>query len=196
MLAFFRGAVTPKDWLFVAVIVAIIAVLGVAFYMLVYRAQEETMAELDNRLAAEERRLQTARHNAANIDQLRELSDYADQLSQQLEERLPDEQEFLTFLTTLEEIGNNHDLALKFDPGDPERDVDKITSPYTVTARGQFHMILRFINDLERYERYVRVDDIDIEYEEAGISRAEFVVNTFRFLEDTRRTQTVKAGTP
>lgn len=188
MIDFFRGTVTPKDWMFVAAVVALAAVLGVLYYLMVYNPQMETLAALQAELRGQEAQLATAEHNAANIAQLQELSRYADELSMQLENRLPNRREFETFLTTLEQTGNRHGLSMKFDPGARRRDQQKETWPYRVTATGEFHKILRLINDLERYERYVRVDDIDIEYREAGVTEAKFVVSTFRFLEEAPQT--------
>ena len=188
MIDFFKGTVTAKDWMFVAAVAGLAAVLGVLFYLFVHGPQQEAMVAMRADLQAREAELVTAEHNAANLAQLQELSRYADELSAQLEERLPNRREFETFLTTLEQTGNRHGLAMKFDPGARRRDQQKETWPYRVTVTGEFHKILRLINDLERYERYVRVDDIDMEYREAGVTEAKFLVSTFRFLEEAPQT--------
>ena len=185
MIEFFRGTVTIKDWIFVAAVLAIAAVLGVLFYFLLLTPQQERLAERQQVLQTKLQQLHTAEVNKQNIEGLRELARYADKLSAQLRHRLPDEQEFVGFMTKLEEISARHDLNLTFDPGNPRLDRAKglETWPYKVEASGDTHKILRFINDLEIYDRYVRVDDLDIEYQEAGVTEATFVVSTFRYIE-------------
>jgi Tfp pilus assembly protein PilO len=185
MIEFFRGTVTAKDWIFVAAVLAITAVLGVLFYFLLLTPQQAVLAEKQTELTGKKRQLQTAQANERNIGELRELAKYADRLAAQLATRLPNEQEFLGFMTKLEEISRRHDLNLTFEPGNSRSDSAKglQTWPYEVEAAGDTHKILRFINDLEIYDRYVRVDDLDIQYKEAGVTEATFVVSTFRFLE-------------
>ncbi|HNR29489.1 MAG TPA: type 4a pilus biogenesis protein PilO [Candidatus Hydrogenedentes bacterium] len=183
MLDFFKGTVTRRDWAFVAAVFVIIVVLAVLFVFLVYNRQQEELARIGGEIGRKSSELAEARRNAENIEALRALERYTDALSEQLRLRLPDEREFLSFLQTLESISADHDLTISFKPGNPKKDAFKETSPYTVTARGAFHKILRFVNDLECYDRYVRVDDIDIKYVAAGVSEAKFVVSTFRFLE-------------
>lgn len=183
MLEFFRGKVTPKDWAFVLVIVAVCALLVGLFVLVVQKKQQEKIGAVEVQVTQKAGELAEAKHNAANIDALRALEKYTARLSEQLRLRLPDEQEFADFLQTLENIGDHHELNLSFKSGKTRREQFKETQPYTVTATGDFHRIMRFVNDLECYERYVRVDDIDIKYIEAGASEAKFVVSTFRFLE-------------
>lgn len=188
MLDFFRGTVTRRDWAFVLGMLAVIALVIALFVFFVYKKQQEQMDVLQGEIQKKSAELAEAQRNAANIEELRALERYTEALSEQLRQRLPDEREFLSFLQTLESISADHDLAISFKPGNPKKDPFKETSPYTVTARGEFHKILRFINDLECYERYVRVDDIDIKYVEAGVSEAKFVVSTFRFIEPESET--------
>ncbi|MBP8129625.1 MAG: type 4a pilus biogenesis protein PilO [Candidatus Hydrogenedentes bacterium] len=188
MLDFFKGTVTRRDWFFVAGVFAVIIVLALLFVFFVYQKQQQQLESLQTDIKTKSAELAEAQRNAANIDELRALERYTGALSEQLRLRLPDEREFLSFLQTLESISEAHDLAISFKPGNPKKDAFKETSPYTVTARGEFHKILRFINDLECYERYVRVDDIDIKYVEAGVSEAKFVVSTFRFIEPESET--------
>ena len=56
--------------------------------------------------------------------------------------------------------------------------------PYKAITDGQFHQIVSFINMLERDERYLKISDLDIDEEIEGISKATFVLSTFRFLNE------------
>lgn len=183
MIEFFRGKVTPRDWAFVGAVVAIIVLLVAAFVFFVHKSEQAKLAVLQAEIDKQSKELQEAEFNARNIDELRALEKYTNALSDQLRQRLPDELEFIGFFQTLERIIAKHELTIKFVPGKVKKDPYKETAPYSVTARGDFHKIVRFINDLECYERYVRVDDLDIKYVEAGVTEAKFVVSTFRYVE-------------
>ena len=197
MIEFFKGKVTPRDWVFVGIVVGVIVLLVAAFVFFVYSREQESLTALRADIAKQSKELEEAEHNARNIEALRALEKYTTALSEQLRQRLPDEREFLSFLQTLERISATHELAVKFDPGRVKKDPYKETSPYTVTARGEFHKIVRFVNDLERYERYLRVDDLDIKYGEAGMTEAKFVVSTFRFIEpEPEATKTSERAKP
>lgn len=183
MIEFFRGKVTPRDWAFVGAVAGVIVLLAAAFVFFVYNSEQEKLALLRSEIDKQSKELTEAEFNAKNIDELRALEKYTNALSEQLKLRLPDELEFLGFFQTLESIIAKHELTITFVPGKVKKDPYKETAPYTVTAKGDFHKIVRFINDLECYERYVRVDDLDIKYVEAGVTEAKFVVSTFRFIE-------------
>jgi len=64
-------------------------------------------------------------------------------------------------------------------------DANKETIPYEIIARGDFHEIVQFINLLERDQRYLKVSNLDIGEEIAGISEATFQLSTFRFIQRT-----------
>jgi len=62
-------------------------------------------------------------------------------------------------------------------------DSSKEVIPYQVVAKGSFHQIVAFINLLEKDQRYLKISDLDIGPEKAGICEAKFVLSTFRFVE-------------
>ncbi len=76
------------------------------------------------------------------------------------------------------DVGLSHSLK----PEAPQRDETKETIPYSVDTFGNFHQTASFINRLERFERYLKISDLKIEEEDAGVSKASFTLSTFRFL--------------
>jgi Tfp pilus assembly protein PilO len=62
-------------------------------------------------------------------------------------------------------------------------DERKETIPYSVTARGNFHQIIQFINRLERFQRYLKVSDLNIGKEDEGVAQASFTLSTYRFIQ-------------
>ena len=67
------------------------------------------------------------------------------------------------------------------------------TIPYFVTAKGNFHQIVSFINKLERFQRYLKISDLKIGKEEDGVADATFTLSTFRFIQPTEP-ETAKAA--
>ena len=55
---------------------------------------------------------------------------------------------------------------------------------YKDISVGQFLQIVAFIYMIERYEMYLKISDLDVEEEVEGISKATFVLSTFRFLNE------------
>lgn len=183
MIEFFKGTVTPRDFAFVAVVISLAGVLCAAFYFAVYTGQQ---AELKTELAKLEtmkQDLKTARETEVNIVALRTEASKMQQLVDLFETRLPDEREIPMLVKRFEDLGTRAGLRVQLVQNQNIIENSKETIPYKVTAQGNFHQIVHFINLLERDERYLKVSDLDIGPEEAGISQATFTLSTFRFIQ-------------
>lgn len=183
MMDFLRGKVTAQDWIAVAVILGIAGALIAVFTMVINKSQlEELQAarqlENDNRV-----KLESAKQIAAEIDGLREEVERIEVLVRDFERRLPTSRELRILVGEIENMANESDLVITVNNEKSLRDARKETIPYSVTAYGSFHQIVTFINLLERYERYVKVSELHIEEEKDGISRADFTLSTFVFIE-------------
>lgn len=197
MIEFFKGTVTPKDILFVAVVLSIAGLLCVGFYFGLYTKQQAVLLEVNAEREVVQKDLREAREIAANIDALRDEATKMEQLVELFEKRLPDEREIPMLLRRFEGLGQRAGLRVQLSQMPTSADATKETIPYKVTAEGTFHQILHFINLLERDERYLKVSDLDIGEEKASASRATFTLSTFRFLQPSTRTaQATAAVTP
>ncbi len=185
MIEFFRGKVTPPDMIFAAVVLAIAAAIGAGYYLVVHARMLEEQATLQDSLDEAQGNLKRAREYQANIDALREEARKWEELVTTFEKRLPDEREIPQLLRKFEQLGYDSGLRVELSQSRSTTDTKKETIPYQVKAFGNFHQILEFINQLERYDRYLKISDIDIGEEEAGVSEASFVLSTFRFIKQT-----------
>ena len=183
MLDFFKGTVTPRDWLFVGVMLAISVLLFSGFYFLVYRQQDEKLAGLRTELDGKRAEFKVALKTQRNIADLRKESQKMQRLVELFEQRLPEEREIPNLLQNFERRGDDLGLRVGLVALPTTSDARKETIPYEVTALGPFHQIVSFINLLERDERYLKVSDLDIQEEEAGVSEATFILSTFRFIQ-------------
>jgi len=190
MIDFFRGKITPKDWAICGGIVAVTALLVGLFWVFVHTQQQEKIAATTKNLNEIKRELQSAREYAKNIDQLREEAQKWEKLIVSFEERLPEEREIPVLLQKFESMGDQVGLRVELSQLPTIQDDRKETIPYKVVARGSFHQISNFINLLERDKRYLKVSDLDIGEEEAGVAEATFTLSTFRFFQKSQSAST------
>ena len=183
MMDMFKGKVTMQDWLFVAAVAVVTVMLFVIFYFAVYTRQQGAIEARREQLSAVTKELDKAREISAEIDALREEAAEMNYLVEIFEKRLPDEREIPALLSRFERLGGEIGLRVQLVslPSSIRPRMEII--PYRITATGQFHQIVTFINMFERDERYLKVSDIDIGEERAGVSEATFVLSTFRFIQ-------------
>jgi len=183
MMDMFKGTVTARDWLNVGGIVAVTVILGVAFTFLVYNPQRDALQQVtadDNQVLAN---LNVARDTKRNIDGLRAEADKMQELVKQFEARLPESREIPTLLKQFEGFAGEIGLRVELSQMPRVTDERKETIPYSVTARGNLHQIIQFINRLERFQRYLKVSDLNIGKEEEGVAEATFTLSTYRFIQ-------------
>lgn len=183
MLDFFKGTVTPQDWAICGGIVAAAVAICAAFYFLWFNAQETKHAALLTELNEVSSQLREARQTERDIDALRAEKQEMQELVDQFEERLPEKREIPSLLRNFEDTGSQLGLRVQLSSLPPITDSNKETIPYRVIALGTFHQIVSFINLLERDQRYLKISDLDIKEEEAGISEATFTLSTYRFIQ-------------
>lgn len=188
MIDFLRGKITPKDWLINGGIVSVMAMLIGVFWVFVYQGQQDAIAQLNTQVVEVKKNLQAAREVEKNIEQLREEAKKWEQLVSSFEERLPEAREIPALLQKFESMGNQVGLRVELQQLPTISDERKETIPYKVTARGNFHQIANFINLLERDKRYLKISDLDVGEEDAGISETTFTLSTFRFFQKQSQT--------
>ncbi|HPV38867.1 MAG TPA: type 4a pilus biogenesis protein PilO, partial [Candidatus Hydrogenedentes bacterium] len=163
MIGFLKGTVTPKDWMFVGVILGLTALLCAVFYFLVYQPELQRLDQTRKELADAQTELANRKQLAANIDALRADTAQIRELVSDFEERLPSEREIATLLTQFEDIAGDVgglDVQMRAQIARPEG--AKLTIPYRIVVRGSFHDIAEFINRLERFKRYLKVSELQV----------------------------------
>lgn len=185
MLDLLQGKITKKDWIFVGGIIAVTVVLAALYFGLVYRYFEQKVEAERKQIADIQKELDEAKKISANITQLREDAAQMRKLVEGFRQRLPEEREIPTLLNRIEMLGAELGLRVQLStlPTKVDRKIEVI--PYKVTAIGQFHPIVTFINMLERDKRYFKLSDIDIGEEKEGVSTATFTLSTFRFIAES-----------
>jgi len=194
MIDFLKGKVTPQDWTINGVILAVTVLLCGVYWAFVHSAQQLEITQVQAKLEDIKKQLSQAREKKAHIDELRATAAKWDQLVKSFEERLPEEREIPVLLQKFESLGDKVGLSVNLSQLPTIQDQNKETIPYKVTAKGDFHKIANFINLLERDKRYLKIEDLDIGAEDAGVSTATFTLSTFRFLQSTKDASAATAG--
>jgi Tfp pilus assembly protein PilO len=185
MIDSMKGKVTARDWTYVAVILACTFLLFAVFYFVIYTNQVVAIASVNNQIRTVETDLATARQLSANIDELRDEVDKIQTLVSEFSERLPETREIPGLLQTFEDLAQGAGLQVELSPKDRLKDERKETYPYAVTVRGNFHQIVTFVNELERFKRYLKISDLDLQEQEFGVSEANFTLSTYKFIESS-----------
>ncbi len=181
MTDFLKGTITPQDWVFVAVVgVLTVVVIGAGYFFFIAPTSEELVAEIAT-TADLRSELEQALRREKQMEELEAEAARMQALVQQFEERLPSDREIPQLLGQFEALGNEIGLSVSLATLDIQEDARTETIPYSVTADGTFHDIARFINELERDKRYLKVSDIDIESTDMGTAQASFQLSTFVF---------------
>lgn len=192
MKDFLAGTVTPRDWFFTVGILGTAAVIFALFYVFVHQPQMERLTDIKEKDEILVKDLQQARKIAQSIDDLRDRMAKIEQLVSVFEERLPSQHELASLLVEFENMANDQGLDVELSSLTPSRDGRKETIPYRIIARGPFHQIMTFINQLERYRRYLKITDLHIEPVKGNYlnSEAEFTLNTYRFIKPEKKAET------
>ncbi|MEA3364989.1 MAG: type 4a pilus biogenesis protein PilO, partial [Candidatus Hydrogenedentes bacterium] len=136
MIDFLKGTVTPKDWMFVGVVLGLTVLLGAAFYFLLYQPELERLDKTTKELAQARQELQKAQRLAANIDNLRKETARIMELVSDFEERLPSQREIATLLTQFEDIAADvGGLDVEMRAQTPRLEGAKLAIPYRIVVR-------------------------------------------------------------
>jgi len=179
-----KGTVTPKDWAAVGVMLGITAAIVAVYVLFVHKGQMQAIETVRSQVNGVRNDLEEAKRMEKEIDDLREETRKINQLVEDFNKRLPLERDIPDLVRQFESMANDVGLSHSLKPETPIQDETKETIPYSVATFGNFHQTASFINRLERFERYLKISDLKIEEEDAGISKASFTLSTFRFLGD------------
>ena len=177
-----KGKVTPKDWMAVGAVLAVVAAMLALYIFFVHSNQRTKLDLLTTEIAAIQKDLQEAQAKERNIAALREDTAKIQGLVSDFEKRLPSQREIPDLVRQFEQMANDVGLSHALKPETPVRDERKETIPYRIETNGTFHQTASFINRLERFERYLKVSNLKIEEEKDNVSKATFTLSTYRFL--------------
>ncbi len=149
-----------KQWGIIAIMFGIIII--VVFYFSWFKTQNEKL----NALLTQEAELQKTVDKEASYVEGPESQARIAELKARIakfEQQLPNDKEIPKLLDYLKKIANDSDIeyvSIVAQPLTPSEFYIEI--PFNIVLRGKYHNIGQMINQIENYERLMKVDSVDI----------------------------------
>ncbi len=144
-------------------VLGIVVVAIVAAGLLVFLPQGRKLKHLDQRTAAQKRRLEADADRAAVVPALLREIEASKRHYKDFDRRLPEQKELGGFLRDIASHLTACDLSNQLiEPGNPTRSELFHTLPIIMRFRGSYLDIARFLRELEQMERLARVERLNI----------------------------------
>ena len=178
-----KGAVTKQDLIICGIISAVAVLIGVGYYFGLRRSWQDQITQLQATITTKNQELTIARQKAKLEDELLKEVAEVKAVVDLFEDRLPLERELAQLAVDFEEAAIETQLAVEKISALPDiKSSTLIQIPYSVAVSGNYHQIARFINQLERDDRFFKITDLYIQEQEDGASPASFTVTTYQFV--------------
>ena len=189
MIDFLKGKITPRDWMTVALFLGVTAALVASFYFMVHVKQREAIKLQIETNAKVQEDLNKARVIDREIEGYIAETDRIRDLVEQFESRLPSKRDLANLLRDFEDMADAENVKITTSPSRKKTQGSKETIPYKIQATGTYHQVARYINRLELFHRYLKISDLQMLPYEDGETTFKFTLNTYRFLQPTKPTE-------
>lgn len=148
-------------WQRVAILVGLLVVLFGAAIWLLYLPKYDEITELDQKLQALEKKLATAKINAAELEKFQAKMQEAEAQFKIAMRALPEKEEIPSLLTNVSKSGQDVGLEfLLFEPKPENRKEFYAEIPVAMTIRGDYHNLAIFFDKVARLSRIVNINNI------------------------------------
>jgi len=150
-------------WQRVAAVAAVVVLLFGAATWLVYLPLYEQITEYDQQLQGLEKKLATAKINAAELEKFKAKMQEAEAQLKVAMRALPEKEEIPSLLTNISKSG--HEIGLEFLLFEPKAENKKdfyAEIPVVMNLRGDYHNLATFFDKVARLSRIVNINNITI----------------------------------
>lgn len=185
----------PRNLLFVAVCVAVVAALWFAWLK---SSDEELIAEKEREVQLRED-YRKKLVQAVNLDALRKQLEQVQQYVTQLEKQLPSKAEMDALLSDINQAGLGRSLQFElFRPGQVSVKEYYAELPIAVRVTGTYHDIGLFAADIANLSRIVTLNNLTLTpiKDREGVLTLDGTAKTFRYLDQEEVAAQQRAATP
>lgn len=185
----------PRNLLFVAVCVAVVAALWFAWLK---NSDEELIAEKEREVQLRED-YRKKLVQAVNLDALRKQLEQVQQYVTQLEKQLPSKAEMDALLSDINQAGLGRSLQFElFRPGQVSVKEYYAELPIAVRVTGTYHDIGLFAADIANLSRIVTLNNLTLTpiKDREGVLTLDGTAKTFRYLDQEEVAAQQRAATP
>jgi type IV pilus assembly protein PilO len=174
-------------WQRVAIVAGVLVVFVAAAIWFLYLPKYEEICELDQRLQTLEKKLATAKINAAELEKFQAKMQEAEAQFNIAMRALPEKQEIPSLLTSVSKSGQEVGLEfLLFEPkGEAKREF-YAEIPVAMSIRGDYHNLASFFDKVARLSRIVNIKNINTQRgKESRDLNTSCTAVTYKFIEAT-----------
>jgi type IV pilus assembly protein PilO len=150
-------------WQRVAILAGLIVLVVGASVWFLYMPQYEEISQLDEKLQTLEKKLATAKLNAAELGKFQAKMQEAEAQFKIAMRALPENQEIPSLLTNVSKSG--HDIGLEFLLFEPKAEIRRefyAEIPVAMSLRGDYHTLAVFFDKVARLSRIVNINNITV----------------------------------
>lgn len=144
-----------------AVIPSVVLVALVVFLAVVPKSKQ--IKALNNEIQEQKKEIAKSQSMVARLEELKAENERLKQRLKELEELLPEEEEITSLLKQVSDLGMDAGLQiLSWKPSQKRNHPSQIVYevPVSVSLKGSYHRMGRFLSDLTRLDRIVNINDI------------------------------------
>jgi type IV pilus assembly protein PilO len=150
-------------WQRVAILAGLIVLMVGAAVWFLYLPQYEEISQLDEKLQGLEKKLATAKVNAAELGKFQAKMQEAEAQFKIAMRALPENQEIPSLLTSISKSGQEVGLEfLLFEPKAETRREFYAEIPVAMSLRGDYHNLAVFFDKVARLSRIVNINNISV----------------------------------
>lgn len=171
----------------------LVVLIGLSIYLLLW-PKHQTIDRLQNQLAAVERELETAKKNAAELNDWRNRMQKKEAEFREVMQALPETQEIPSLLAGVSEAGKDAGLEFLLFQPKPENKKDFYAEiPVDIVVSGSYHQVALFFDKVANLPRIVNIRDIKLAPQSRGDDSS--VLNTscqavtYKFIEAAQQQQ-------
>ena len=185
-------------WQRVAILAGLIVLMVGAAVWFLFLPQYEEISQLDEKLQGLEKKLETAKVNAAELGKFQAKMQEAEAQFKIAMRALPENQEIPSLLTSISKSGQEVGLEfLLFEPKPETRREFYAEIPVAMSLRGDYHNLAVFFDKVARLSRIVNINNISVTPGKDGreLNTACFAV-TYKFVEPLPEKPAAPAAKP
>ena len=175
-------------WQRVAIVSGVLVLLYAAAVWFLYLPKYEEITSLEERLQALEKKLATAKINAAELEKFQAKMQEAEAQLKVAMRALPEKEEIPSLLTNISKSG--HEIGLEFLLFEPKAENKKdfyAEIPVVMNLRGDYHNLATFFDKVARLSRIVNINNITITRGKEGKDAKDLSTSctavTYKFIE-------------
>jgi type IV pilus assembly protein PilO len=167
-----------------------ILILGIFVYFF-YWPKFEKIASLGTNLKKLEKKLSTAKRNAADLKKFQAKMKEAEAQFNRAMKKLPEKEEIPSLLTSISDSGQSVGLDfLLFEPKKEKKKEFYAEIPVAMSLRGNYHNLALFFDQVARLNRIVNIENIQISRSKGkGVNKlsAKCTAVTYKFIDQKKQ---------